>query len=91
MKLLQPTRGENKNAIVSNVAEADAVAPDDGVQLILSKLFDEDAQRGPYTHAKLEVIRFVRGGETQHMMVLKRMSMYLRNYLVNKVPRGCEV
>ena len=36
---------ESKNAIVSNVAEDDAVFPEKGVQIILDKIFEDDKQR----------------------------------------------
>ena len=42
-------------------------------------------------HARLEVIRFYRVGETQLLMIMKLKSLYIRNNLVDKVPRDCQV
>ena len=55
---------ENRNAVISNLVETASVSPDNGVQLIIKKMYCKKDQGSPFMHARLEVIRFFRVGET---------------------------
>ena len=53
---------ENRNTVSLNLVETEFVSPDNGVQLILSKIFSEEDQGRPFMHERLDVIRFYRAG-----------------------------
>ena len=78
---------ENKNIVISNVTEAAAIASDSAVQLVLAKFLTEEEDRRPFLHARLEIIKYYRGGEIQLLMIMKLRSMYILNNLVDK----CEI
>ena len=74
-ELLAMIEEEIKNVVISNLAEAAAISPDSAIQLVLGKIFTDEADMRPFLHATLEIINFYRAGEVNLLKIMKFKSM----------------